>query len=59
MIRQEKGGQCPPTLSEKFYSLSRKAGEGRGEGRYDRAPTLRPLTLSLSHEGRGDLFVMR
>jgi len=36
-------------------SLSRSAGEGRGEGLPGCDIAIRPLTLALSHEGRGDL----
>jgi len=42
------------TIYRAFFSLSRKAGEGWGKGQYDRTLALYPLTLSLSHKGRGD-----
>ena len=46
---------CLNNSLHRFFSLSRRVGEGWGEGCCGYANIVRPLTLSLSRTGRGNL----
>ncbi len=56
MDNRQKTERLSKSLAKSFSVPSPLVGEGQDGGAHVYDSTIRPLTLSLSHEGRGDLY---